>query len=124
MFIIRRAQMDALAAVALKGFEARLATWLVSTEPERCGELGRDGLRRLIHEGVLKAKGYGIESEQDVAEFVTLLVQRGPDFDVTGEHAWAGEIFARKGVPAAIRLERVKTRLAASARRSNDARGQ
>jgi len=116
MFIIRRAQMDALAAVAVEAFEKRLAAFLAASKPNLCAALGEGGLGRFVREGVARAKGYGIVSEQDVAAFVTLLLERGASFGLEGEHAWAGAIFARAGVPAPMRLEKVKERLAASAK--------
>lgn len=113
MLTIRRVQMDALAAVALEAFEARLAAFLEEREPARIAALGEGGLPRFVREGIARARGYGIASERDVLAFVGLLLERGASFGLEGKDAWAGAIFARAGVPAAMRLEKVKQRLAA-----------
>jgi hypothetical protein len=80
MFKIRKEQMDAQTKAVLEHYEDRLYEFLCEEFPEAKDE-PPDELRAEIHRQVEKAKGYGLESEQDVATYMTSAWMLGKEFD-------------------------------------------
>ena len=108
MFIIRDRHKQALAQAAQEGFEDRMVVSLGNRFHKECTELGEEGVRRRIRDGLERAKTYGITAERDVARFIRLMFGIRPDFDTSRKTRWAGEILQQTDVPPAERLDRVK----------------
>lgn len=80
MFKIRKEQMDAQSKAVREHYEDRLYDFLCEEFPEAKNEPPAE-LRAEIHRQVEKAKGYGLESEQDVATYLTSAWMLGKKFD-------------------------------------------
>lgn len=109
MFVLKQHHLDALAQVARESFEDRMAVMLRQRFAGQCDELGEDGLRERIADGIDRASGYDITAEQDVATFLRYMFGLRPDFDTARETAYAGKILREKDATAADRLARIKT---------------
>ena len=79
--------------------------------PDRAALLGEAGLKKLIEYGCKRPQRYGIQTEEGIRGYVSLMVQMGRDFDVN--LPWAAEILGRR-LPEADKL----TRLAVAAGKS------
>jgi hypothetical protein len=80
MFKIRKEHMDAQSQAVREGFEDRLVEFLCSEFPEAQREPPAE-LRAVVHEQAEKAVGYGIETEQHVAIYLTTAWLLGRNFD-------------------------------------------
>jgi hypothetical protein len=60
--------------------------------PERCAELGEDGVRGAVAYALARAAQYDITSERDVCKFLNLMFVYGFSFDVDPELPWAAAI--------------------------------
>jgi hypothetical protein len=90
MPVIRHEQMEELNRRQAEKFEDRMVEHLRETFPEPCQEMGEDALREDIRYGMDRAESYGIESEQDVCNYVNLMMALGRDFDT--DRPWARRI--------------------------------
>jgi hypothetical protein len=86
MFKIRREQMEAFRAEALRDFEEQMVAHLAAWLPERVAALGEPAVRDLVREGIRRAARHGIVAERDVCKFVDVMLALGPTFD---EEPWA-----------------------------------
>lgn len=111
MLLIRDAQMHVLHALARRQFEERMGAHLASVFPEEAGQLGPDGLRTLVGEGVEKARGYGLSREREVGLFLNLLVGLGARFDEDEAFEWAQRILRRGDLPGPTKMHRLYRRL-------------
>lgn len=91
MFVIRREQLATLSAYMMKQFEDRMVARLAV-------EL------QFVQEGVRKARGYRITAEPDVARFLELMKQFGPDFDAAPQFEWARPILTHAALPGHAKL--------------------
>ncbi len=89
--VIRRAQLDAFADVALRRFEERAAEHVRRFFPDDAEALGDGDLRAVVRHGVARARGYDITRERDVYRYLNLMFTFGRDFDVDRRLPWAGE---------------------------------
>jgi hypothetical protein len=112
MLVIRNVQMEALAVASRELFCERLARWLPTIAPDRCRALGEAGVQSYVTDGVARAAGYGITSERDVAAYFELVMGLAPEFETRPELAWLVAVLRRTRVPAPLRLERIRARLA------------
>jgi hypothetical protein len=80
MFKIRKEQMDAQSKAVREHYEDRLYDFLCEEFPEAKDDPPAE-LRAEIHRQVEKAKTYGLESEQDVALYLTSAWMLGKEFD-------------------------------------------
>ncbi|WP_069472286.1 hypothetical protein [Candidatus Marithrix sp. Canyon 246] len=77
---IRQEQMDTFSQAELTKFEARIADFLYSEFPD-APEVPREQLIPAIHEQVTKARSYGLETERQIANYVTTAWLLGQQFD-------------------------------------------
>ena len=105
MLKIRREQMATFSADMAERFESRLVARVEEHFPEDHAEQGDDGVRQTIRAGVALAHDYGIRAERDVARFVLLLYELGPDFDVSPRYPWAPGVLARKGASGTEKMD-------------------
>jgi hypothetical protein len=80
MFKIRKEHMDAQSKAVREHYEDRLYDFLCEEFPEAKNEPPAE-LRAEIHRQVEKAKGYGLDTEQDVATYLTSAWMLGTKFD-------------------------------------------
>jgi hypothetical protein len=106
MLTIRREQMKPFEESARRRFAQRLAEHARAIFPDRCAELGAQGLLALVDEGVARARRYGVHLERDVALFVDLMLALGARFDEDPELAWARKILEDDFTPdATLRMQ-------------------
>lgn len=92
MFTIRRKQIDAISERLARRFEETMRVHLGTFFPERCAELGEEGVLREIEHGIRRAARYDITSERDVCKYLNFMFVYGRDFDVDPGLPWAAEI--------------------------------
>ncbi len=77
---IRKEQMDSFEQAELTKFAARIADFLQSEFPE-AKEIPVKELRTVVYEQVTRARTYGLETEQQIANYVTTAWLLGQEFD-------------------------------------------
>ena len=107
MFVMRKRHMDGFAKSAAETFEDRMVGQLNSRFPAECNELGDEGVRQRIRDGVDRSATYEIRTERDVAHFIRLTFGLGPKFDTSRKTSWAKEILQDTQVPAGQRLTNI-----------------
>lgn len=60
--------------------------------PEQYSRYGLDKTREIVEQGIERAKTYGIDTEQDTVQFLSLMYLFGEDFDQNPKTAWVGQI--------------------------------
>ncbi len=108
MFVVRQGHFDAFAESYNETFEDRMARHLPIKFPAQCDELGEQGLRRRIRDGVERAKRHKIQSQTDVARFIRFMFTLGPDFDTARKTNWVRPILADSDASAGQRLDRIR----------------
>ena len=81
MILIRQEQMRVFSAAAAARFEHDIAAMLRAHHPAHIEALTQQELSRLVHEGSLKAQAFGLDEDDDIVRFVTLLMVVGWSFD-------------------------------------------
>lgn len=77
---IRKEQMEAFEQVELTKFETRIADFLQTQFPD-AKEIPLKDLMPVIHEQVACAHSYGLETEQQIVNYVTTAWLLGQEFD-------------------------------------------
>ena len=119
MLVIRKKQIEALDRHSEKHFLDRMIDHLSEIFPDKCEEFGSKGeiLKRIL-QGLERARGYGIDTEEDVALYVDITFGIGPDFPDGEDMHWARSILENEGLsgPAkmAFILQRLEKYLAAT----------
>jgi|APTNR8051073442_1049403.scaffolds.fasta_scaffold04674_2 hypothetical protein len=121
MLIIRKEQMEILAAANGRCFENRLLAELEILFPNETARLsehadGRANLRRLVRKGFDRANSYGIENEDDYAVFVALMLfNQRPDLNDRRERAelltWSRALLERPTTPGHVKMALIEYRL-------------
>ena len=78
MLTIRQRQMAALREYMRASFEDDLAKFIQGAYPANFSD--PEAARKLAREGIPKAVAYGIDTERDIAAFVCLMAEFGPEF--------------------------------------------
>jgi hypothetical protein len=116
MLVIRKDQLQALAASRRKDFERRLLSHLRKWFPGETAELGETGLLAWISHGQQCAAAYGFVSERDICKYLDLMLVFGQDFDTDPKHAWASAFLRGKSLHSpGVRMSRL---IAAALRQS------
>lgn len=97
MLVIRKEQMAVLSDYMRQRFEDRMVRFLIATFPERLSHIpeakAREAhLQELIGEGIKRAAKHAIELEQDVADYLALMVAVHRYFEDQEEMKWARSI--------------------------------
>jgi hypothetical protein len=93
---IRKAQMAALDAAAVRAFENRTYQHLQQYFPRHCALLGEDQMRRVIQYGWRKAQSYDFTAECCVRSYIEFMCLLGGHFDTDPLLPWAAEILNDK----------------------------
>jgi hypothetical protein len=107
MFVIRSQHMDAFSRSATETFEDRMVESLGARFPLECEELGEEGVRERIRDGMERSSSYEIIAERDVAHFIRLMFGIRPDFDTSRKTPWAKEILEKTQNSAGERLTNI-----------------
>ena len=100
-------QTDKLAAQEQDVFAEELYAEMQDKYPERFNESGSAEMRKWIEYGCERPKRYGIQTEQGIRDYVSLMMQLGRDFDVSRDMPWASDLLGRR-LAAGEKLARLK----------------
>ena len=107
---ISSAQMDVFTDYMLRQFIDTMVVSLRAASPRRCDELGGEGLRVLIRDGILSAKEHGVLLERDVERYLQCSLRHGEGFGEGSEADWADEILSAEGVTGTVKMNRIEAR--------------
>lgn len=107
--VIRQEQMEALSVSCQASYENALVEHVTASWPEVTGAMGPDKVRAVVHDGIVRAKGYDIRGEQTVRRFVEVLFQLSPTFDTS--YAWSAKILTDQTLTASEKMDRVSAAL-------------
>lgn len=94
MLILRAEQMVAFRKKALERFERQMVSHLNRYLPKKSTALGKEGLGRLVREGMERARTHGFTLEYDMSRYIALMLLLGRRFDTDPELPWAKKILA------------------------------
>lgn len=112
LLIVRTQQLEALRPALERQFIERLADWLAPGADAQGAPLTRAALEARVAAGVDRARGHGFKLKRDVARFVALDFQWGPNFEDQPGNAWMRDMLAQQGLSPATRLYRMECRVA------------
>jgi uncharacterized protein YyaL (SSP411 family) len=115
MLRIRDEQMQAFDADAQKRFEDRAIRHLRANLPRQTEHFSDDNLRARVRTGAVRAREYGLESEQQIMCFVDTTFLLANNFDTAPAFSWARTILTD---PQLTANQRAGTLLAAAERNS------
>jgi hypothetical protein len=103
--IVRREQIEVLAAHCRDNFEKTAIQRVTSTWVEIAGRLGPQQVADIVHYGIARARGYGITGERSTTQFIDVLFQLSPAFDTTLN--WASKILNDETLQAKEKMTRI-----------------
>lgn len=116
MFVIRDAQLEALAASRREAFAEALEAELRAELPEPCA---RVDVRAVIAQAVERCTAYGLATDEAIGRYARLMMVLGRDFDVDPALPWAASILGAPGpVDAAARINELTAAAVEYARRA------
>lgn len=107
MWTIRREQMRILAAPFLEKFVHRAVEHVRAHFPAQHAALGDAGVRDAVVHAIERAEAHGLERDEHVLAYLTLVFVFGRDFDRDPALPWASEALA-SGKSAAFRMSRLR----------------
>ena len=116
MLQIRKEQIAAFEKVMRQKFEDRTVAHIAEEFPEEHQlMLDKDGgdakVRALVWEGVERAAGYGITSEEPTTLYIDLMMGIAPDFDVQADMDWAREVLEDPDLPEDAKMDLIYSEL-------------
>lgn len=99
MLVIRREQLDALAAPVRRRFSEALARRLRDDYPKETESMSDDSLRSQVDDSFELGARYGIESFGGVEICARLLVTRGPGFTEANDPPALPDILSNPRIP-------------------------
>jgi hypothetical protein len=97
--LLRKAQLDRLADLALRDYQDRMAGWIRREFPADSDRLGDDGVRSWVVSARDRAAAYGMTTSVEVTGFLSLMLVLGEDFDTRFRSEWIPPILASKSLP-------------------------
>jgi len=107
MLVIRKEQMDTLAAARLLSFEAKMIDHLQKVYPEWSRALGPEKLSEFVRHGINRARLHGFEVELDVARYLHVMHDLGEKFDESPDYPWAAQLLTKK-IPASEKMDQLR----------------
>jgi hypothetical protein len=104
MLVIRKAQIEALAAHERERFEARMVERLAVRFPDEHRALGPEGTRRLVGRAIDAASAHGIDDWSSLATFIELSAEFGEAFELSPDAARAAAILDDGRLPGQIKI--------------------
>ena len=114
--VVRQQQLAVFEALAVERYVERITLHLQKFFPEACDQLGVEGVRKVIREGMARAQGYGLRSELEIARFIDAMYLCRPDFDTHPAYRWAHRILTDKTLRAGAKMEQIYERILAAAK--------
>ncbi len=120
MLVIRKEQMNILAAASGRRYEERLMDALEALFPEEAQRLsqgpeGRERLRAVVHRGFKRAERCAMENEDDIAIFVGLIMmnrqlRKDELYDEGEVLSWSRSILEQDTNPGHVKMQLVEYR--------------
>lgn len=107
MLRISRDQLAAIAASSTGAANLRLAIYARERFPQEFHSTSDDELVSLVQDVRRRAKGHGVENENDIATALDLTIMYGPGFY---REEWASDVFQQGGCSGAQKMEVLRTR--------------
>jgi len=122
MLILRSAQIAAFSAAGRERFVNKMVKHHWEYFPEWSQGLGADALDGFIRHGIERANLHGFETELEIARYLHVMQALGPNFDESGEYAWAEKLL-NGTLPPQAKMNRLRDAAAyeLEARRIHDA---
>jgi hypothetical protein len=112
MLIIRPEQMAVFRAREHERFVEETLQSLPEVFPDDPRVQDEDAMRALIEDGIARAARHGLAGTREVALYVFLLHEFGPDFEARDKTRWMGGILGAADQRPAEKLDLIYTRLA------------
>ena len=107
MLTVRDKQMSVFREAALVRYEARMLSYLRETYPQQIAALGEVATRDLVRHGIAFAKLHDMETVGSVSVVIDLMARFGERFENSGAAEWVNQMFARRTLPAEVRIESI-----------------
>jgi hypothetical protein len=117
---IRKSQWDRLSHQYHEQFVAEAARHLRTRFPENLASVDDAALDGRVRQGILSARHYRINEEDDVLQFLEYLVSFGPDF---ADQPWAAEVLNDRSASGPVKMRRLGDRELDALRRGGRACG-
>lgn len=102
MLLIRREQMEVLAAARWRDFASLATRHCRVRHPEICDPLSDDALQLRVDSGLRRARSHGFEQSADLMRFLDMLLRIGPDAD---KQPWVAAILAQSKYAPSTRMD-------------------
>lgn len=98
MFIITNKQIEAMSLALAKNFAKEMVIHLQEQFPEKVEnlKLTEAVFEEWVFQGILRAKKYGLEYDDDMQLFLECMLFLSPNFDDDTKFPWAKRIFDNK----------------------------
>jgi len=98
MLVIRKKQIEALAAAATGGFETELVYHIKTFAPRHSEVVGVEAIRKTVRRGMERARAYGFTNRGPSRFFVELMVMFGSQFDTDPLLPWAEGVLNNESI--------------------------
>ena len=105
--ILRPEQIQAFTHYMTANFEDRLILHLREAYPEEVWEIPPDELSETVRRAMDRAMAHGLVTEGDVAGFVDLTFELGPDFESDENYDWAANILHDPNLDGTRKIKRI-----------------
>jgi hypothetical protein len=102
---IRAEQMEVFKEAARRAFEERATAHLERCFPERCTELGEEGVRASIRDAVERSQRLGLVFEYDIERYLNHMYALGFDFDSNPAYPWVQELLSDTSLEPAVLMD-------------------
>jgi hypothetical protein len=117
MLQIRQEQMDGLSMYMAESFRERMVARLAARFPKQYAVMKQPGALSLIDQGTRKCAAHGISAERDVAAFVELMAEFGPEFEMHRDRvAWAPALLKNPKLSGPAKVDVLYVRVAGRVR--------
>jgi len=91
---VRQAPVEGFVASGGGDFDAYMRAKLNAIYPEKCADLGEEGLRALVRQGVEFARNHDLTTERGVVVSIVLMLFLGSGFAEDPQFPWAAQVLA------------------------------
>ena len=93
-------------------FENNMLDYLQEEYPQEAKFYSSEELRQLVKSGIEKAVSYGITIKRDAADYITLMLLHGADFEHLPQNQWALEILEDEDMAGGTKILQLETAFA------------
>lgn len=94
MLMIRKEQKKAFEDAALRRFESDMERHIKQFVPYQSKSIGDHAVRKIIQNGILRAKDYNFTNRGTVCLFIEIIFILGGHFDSDPQYSWAADILS------------------------------